>query len=619
VDESSTGSDALDKAAGRDLIVLDVHLPDLSGFEVCRRLRARPETAHIPVLHLSAALTDAHDQHIGLKAGADGYLIRPVDAAVLVATVRTLLFARHAEQLRLDADAKFAAMFKFAPTPMATLDAEQRYESVNPAYCALTGYAADEIVGRSASEFAAPGALTPLAASEVAVRPDLALWEGVLPLQRKDGSVVQVEWRVAREPVNGVCIVLATDITRRLQAEAERESLLTSERAARAEAERSNRLKDDFLATLSHELRNPLNAIVGWASVLRDVSGLPPLVSRGIDAIDRNSKMQTQLIADLLDYAGITFGKMRLSREPVCVAAAIQAAVDAQRAAAASKGIELHCETGDGTAVVHADPGRLQQIVWNLLSNAIKFTPSGGRIWISGAAGAVDYRIVVRDNGKGIAPEFLPRLFERFSQQDAGTNKTHGGLGIGLSIVKHLVALHGGSVAVDSAGENRGATFTVVLPLAREQRCCPGAAMTHDGEDCERPLWGTIAMVVEDDRDARELVCQILADAGAQAIEADCADSAIRRIAGSAVNLLISDIGMPLKDGYTLLRELRRCGYDAERLPAIALTAFASVQDRNSALAAGFDDHVAKPIDTVHFIQRVAALRRLRQGVDSKH
>jgi PAS domain S-box-containing protein len=601
--QATTGGAALAAAPQADLVVLDINLPDMDGFEVCRRLRASPTTAQLPVLHLSATFTQTSDFELGLEAGADSYLTRPVEAPVLLATVRTLLFARHADLIRRGLDAKLRTMFKLAPIAIAMLDQTLKYESVNPAFCALTGYAPDELVGfPAAMVFGIQASEFELATSVSADSPH----QGQMSFRRKDHTTAQVEWRLAVESVTGARILVMTDISYRLQTELERENLLTREREARSAAERSNRLKEEFLATLSHELRNPLNAILGWATVLGRAQDLPPTVSRGIQAIERNSKLQAQMIADLLDYAGISFGKIRLTPSTTDPYAVVRAALDVVNESAVARKIDVRSSFDGEGGAVEADPSRLQQIVWNLLSNAIKFSPEGGTVEVEASQVESSFRLIVRDHGKGISPEFLPRIFERFSQQESSSTKSYGGLGLGLAIVKQLVELHHGSIEVYSAGEDLGATFTVNIPLS-DRLLVPGISDSQLLRSLN--LSGVVALVVEDDRDARELTKRILTDAGAQVIEAANAEAALKCIIGTGANFLISDIGMAGKDGYQLIRSLRGRGFGADVLPALALTAFARNQDRADALAAGFQDHVVKPIDPSTLISRVSSLR----------
>jgi CheY-like chemotaxis protein len=334
---------------------------------------------------------------------------------------------------------------------------------------------------------------------------------------------------------------------------------------------------------------------------------LPEAVAAGLRSIERNARFQAQMIADLLDYAGITFGKMRLIVSSIDPYPVILAALDAVSGSAQAASVEVNASLGEEPIIIDADATRLQQILWNLLSNAIKFCPRGGHVHLDAHRSGDFLEMVVTDNGRGIEPEFLPRIFERFSQQDATTTRSHGGLGLGLAIVKQLTELHGGSVHASSAGMGHGAKFAVTIPLSRKE-AIPGRSDDHGDDSFD--FSAVIALVVEDDDDARELTKRILADAGATVIEAASADEAVARVASSKANILISDIGMAQQDGYQLVRKLRSAGYGPDVLPAIALTAFARSEDRAEALAAGFQGHLVKPLDPQTLISQVAFLRR---------
>ena len=594
--EATNGTDAL-AAAGQDvgLIILDINLPDIDGLEVCRRLRARTNTAYLPIIHLTATFVANDDMLQGLSAGGDSYLTHPVDPPVLIATVRALLFARQADVLKRTTDARFRTIFELASSGIALMDPDLVFRDVNPEFCRLAARDRADIIGKKCVDIIAPGH------EEICGQLHRSLgnggrWEGTLPVARPDGSMAVVEWRIVAENSHGVRIAIATNVT-------EREKLLSSERAARSEAERSNRLKDEFLATLSHELRNPLNAMLGWASVLKRKNVTPQMLEQGLDAIERNSRVQSHLIEDLLDFAGIRFGKMRVDMDAIPPARAVESAAEVVQTQASNKGVELHLHVADRDAHVLADESRLQQVVWNLLSNAIKFTPPGGRIDVRARVVNLQYEIAVTDTGRGISAEFLPQIFERFSQQESGTGKSFAGLGIGLTIVKHLVDIHHGTIEVDSEGLGKGATFRVSLPLTERR---PSALPTDQSTRLKRVR----VLVVEDDPDARALIVRILTDAGAHVSDAPNAEAAMAHIKTTVPDVLVSDIGMAQLDGYQLLRNLRSAGFDAARLPAIALTAFSRVQDRADALAAGFQAHLAKPVKAESLISAVANLAR---------
>jgi signal transduction histidine kinase/ActR/RegA family two-component response regulator len=493
-------------------------------------------------------------------------------------------------------NANLDAMFALAPAAIAILDADFKHQRVNASYCALTGCSAEELLGAPA------GPLLGLPATGAEKQGG-----GEIQLTRKDGSIAMLHWKVAAEPRSNAHILVLTDVTELKRLDMERENLLESERSARADAERSNRLKDEFLATLSHELRNPLNAILGWSTLLSRTKDLPAPVMRAVAAIERNSRLQAQMIADLLDYAGIAFGKMRLVATILDPYPVLRAALDVVQSSAQAADVTIRASFGDDGALVEADPARLQQIVWNLLSNAIKFSRAGGRVELDARQRGENFELSVRDDGVGITQDFLPRIFDRFSQQDASSTRTHSGLGLGLAIVKQLVILQGGSIAASSDGPGRGAAFVVCLPLTENAQ---GLSLSDSQMLRTADLSGVVALVVEDDVDARDLTKRILTDAGAAVVEVASADAALQCIQSCHANILISDIGMAGTDGYQLMRALRQRGYGPEKLPALALTAFARMQDRNESIAAGFQDHLVKPIDAQVLVARVGKLRR---------
>jgi PAS domain S-box-containing protein len=396
----------------------------------------------------------------------------------------------------------------------------------------------------------------------------------------------------------------------------EREALLESERAARTAAERMSDVKDEFLATLSHELRTPLNAILGWSQVLRSGARGEEDYLKGLETIERNARVQTQLIDDLLDMSRITSGKLRLDVQPLQPVSFIEAAVETVRPAADAKGISLERVLDPAAGPISGDPGRLQQVVWNLLSNAIKFTPRNGKVQILLERVNSHIEISVADTGVGIRPEFIPHLFERFRQGDASTTRNFGGLGLGLSIVKSLVELHGGTVSVRSAGHGQGTTVTVHLPLPvvhRSQdtgdRLHPKSPDTTVTAFVAAELAGVKVLVVDDQSDARDLIKRVLEDCDAEVITARTANEALVLVEAHKPDVLLSDIGMPEADGFELLRRVRALGpARGGKVPAIALTAFARSEDRTRALRAGFLVHVSKPVDPSELVATVASV-----------
>ena len=410
------------------------------------------------------------------------------------------------------------------------------------------------------------------------------------------------------------------DVTARKNADAEREALLASERAARTQAERSSRMKDEFLATLSHELRTPLNAIVGWSQILSSTEQPKAEdLAEGLRVIERNARAQAQLIEDLLDMSRIISGKVRLDVQPVDVAHVIDAAVASLAPAANAKSIRIQKIVEPLGGPVMGDPSRLQQVIWNLLSNAIKFTPKDGRVQVISKLVNSHTEIIVSDTGCGILPEFLPHVFERFRQADASTTRRHGGLGLGLAIVKHLAEMHGGDVRVASPGENLGATFTVRLPLAIVHQHEPNSARdnlhprvsTGVPPECPPVLDGAHVVVVDDERDSRALVKRILEECNAVVSIASSAEEGLALLKNGTTDVLISDIGMPGTDGYQFIRAVRALDEQhGGKVPAIALTAFARSEDRQRAMLAGFDMHIAKPVEPAELIAVVARLTR---------
>lgn len=400
-------------------------------------------------------------------------------------------------------------------------------------------------------------------------------------------------------------------------AQSAREKLLDAERAARADAERASRMKDEFVATLSHELRTPLTPILGWVEVLKRKNSPDPQLAQGLEVIERNARMQTQIVEDLLDMSRIVSGKVRLDIVPVNLVDVIEASVATVKPAADARDIELVVSLDTSAGEIRGDPGRLQQIIWNLLSNAIKFTNRGGRVHISLLRGNANMVIEITDTGQGIAPAFLPHIFERFRQADSSTTRHHGGLGLGLAIVKQLVELHGGSVGAYSSGKGRGTTFTVLLPMAGAQEAHDSAAPesippTMGLPDAPREpasLDGLCVLVIDDDDDARTLIATVLEERGARVVASGTAERALSLLQSTRPQVLISDIGMPEIDGYELMRRIRVLPpVLGGRTPGIALTAFARNEDRKRALHAGYQLHLSKPVEPADLIAAVARI-----------
>jgi CheY-like chemotaxis protein/two-component sensor histidine kinase len=391
--------------------------------------------------------------------------------------------------------------------------------------------------------------------------------------------------------------------------------MLEAERSARIAAQQAARVKDEFLATLSHELRTPLSSILGWTQVLRR-QGVPKPEDfhRAMEIIERNTRAQAQLIEDLLDLSRIMSGRIRLDVQRVAIIDVVRAAIESAEPTAQAKGVRLESILDPSGGIVSGDPERLQQVVWNLLSNAIKFTPKGGRVQVLLQRINSHIEFSVSDNGIGIPASFLPHVFDRFSQKDSSATRSHGGLGLGLAISKQLVELHGGTLQATSPGEGQGATFTVTLPLNIRKMESESAKRVHPTypvaeEVTTLPdLKGIHVLVVDDEPDARDLIQRVLQEQGATVLVASAGEEALRIVETVNPDALISDIGMPHMDGYQLMRRIRAAEPMGRRIPALALTAFARPEDRKKALLAGYQSHLAKPVDLAELVIAIAGL-----------
>jgi PAS domain S-box-containing protein len=405
------------------------------------------------------------------------------------------------------------------------------------------------------------------------------------PIRDRDGTVIGA-------------VLVFRDVTERRRAEGERARLLAAERSARTEAESASRAKDEFLATLSHELRTPLTAIVGWVRLLRTMPLDAPTTTRALETIERNAKVQAQLIDELLDISRIITGQLHLDVRRVDLVSVVQEVTDSLRPAADAKGVRLSTALDPAGGVARGDTARLQQVVWNLLSNAVKFTPEGGEVAVRLARVPAGVELQVRDTGIGIPPEFLPHVFERFSQADATRTRQHGGLGLGLAIVRDLVELHGGTVRAESPGEGGGATVTVVLPGRELESRGPAPPIAAPGLVPPATLRGIRVLLVEDEVDARDLLTTALAQYGAVVTGVASAAEALDLLETLQPDVLVSDIAMPGADGHEFLRQVRgRPPRRGGAVPALALTAYAGADDRRRALQAGFQAHLPKPVD----------------------
>lgn len=616
--EAVTGEAALQLVAQAkpDLIILDVRLPGIDGFEVCRRLKANVTTAFIPVLHLSASFVESRDKAQGLNSGADGYLAQPVEPIELIATIKALLRIRQAEESALSLAREWQTTFDAMNDGVCLLNPEGRIVRCNTAISKLLNQPLNECIGCLHQE------LMPKRLGFVEPTPFILVQE----TRQRESQEVQCGSRwfsVTVDPVfdqevvfTGAVYILA-DVTDRKQAEEERNQLLVREQQARAAAEAANRLKDEFLATLSHELRSPLNAMLGWTRLLNSRKFDEATTVRALQTIERSAKSQAQLVEDLLDVSRIIQGKLRLNTCPVQLVSVIEAVMETVRPAAQAKEIGLQSVLDPTSGLVAGDSDRLQQVIWNLVSNAIKFTPKGGCVQVRLETVNSQVEITVTDTGKGIDPEFVPYVFERFRQADSSSTRVYSGLGLGLAIVRHLVELHGGTVYAHSAGEDKGATFTVKLPRlsvvaeAAHPQHSPRTvdpAVSHDNLPA---LKGVRIVIVDDEPDSRDLLVATLEQCEAKVFAFASAHEALVAVSQLKPDVLVSDIGMPLEDGYSLIRKVRQLPAEqGGHIPAIALTAYARAEDRTRAIASGFQMHIPKPVEPAELATVVASLAK---------
>ncbi len=772
--EATTGTEALEMAVSSrpDLIILDVQLPDFNGFEVCGRLKANPATACIPVLHLSATFVEGKDKAEGLDSGADGYLVQPVEAIELIATVRALLRIRKAEELALAQAQEWQTTFDAMNDGVFLLNSQGRVLRCNWAMSQFLQKPQVEIIGYSHQELMQSVlGLTEVTAffraQETGRREKLELqasgqWYAVTidPMLSQEGAfsgavyrvvditdrrraeesvrflseasavlsasldykitlnnlaqitvptladccvfdvigadeqVQRVAWRhgdptkqawfeqvqyyippnssknhptikalfrgessfvadvtdqwlqeiafseqylqftrdidlqslllvplISHNQVLGALTLGLTKSSGRRYTAADlslvedlahRASLALANARLYRESQETNRMKDEFLATLSHELRSPLNSMLGWAKLLNTRSFDAATTKRAMEIIERNARVQAQLVEDLLDVSRIIQGKFRLDVRPVELLNVVESALEAVRPAAEAKEIQLSAALDPGVSAMAGDSTRLQQVFWNLLSNAIKFTPKGGQVMVILEQVDGYLEIAIADTGQGISPEFVPYVFERFRQADSSITRSFSGLGLGLAIVRHLVELHGGIVYAQSQGEDLGSTFTVklpILPVRVEVQPLPVYPTIERGlSEVNLPsLKGIRVLVVDDELDSREFTAMVLEECGAVVVAAASVSEALAAFAKASFDVLVSDIGMPEADGYSLIARIRGMKQYG-KIPAVALTAYARVEDKSKAIAAGFEMHLSKPVEPAELATVVASL-----------
>ncbi|HST53840.1 MAG TPA: PAS domain S-box protein [Pyrinomonadaceae bacterium] len=531
-----------------------------------------------------------------------------------------------------ESEERYRSLLENANDIIYSHDLEGNYLTINRACENVTGYTREEILGGlKISQVVAPEHLDLARRMMEQKLRDLSPTVYAVDIITKDGRrlTLEVSTRISYRDGQPVAVEgIARDVTERKRIEAERAHLYERAVSARHEAEEANRLKDEFLATLSHELRTPLTSILGWAHML-DGGSLDEATTRNaVRVIRRNAEHQQQLVDDILDASRIITGKLKVEIGPMRLMPVVDGAIEAVGPAAAAKGVEIACAFDPGAEVISGDAHRLQQVVWNLLSNAVKFTPAGGRVKVSVERLPAHVRIAVSDTGEGVAPDFLPHVFERFRQADGSTTRRHGGLGLGLSIVRYLVEAHGGTVHVYSAGRGQGATFAVDIPASgarapvqaagangRQAGSAYGRAAsvkleeTEDGDDVPPALVGLRVLLVDDDADALALLRLLLEKNGAEVFAVGSASAVLEAFAGFRPDVILSDIGMPGGDGFELLKRVRALGESrGGDVPALALTAYASEVDRERSLAAGFHQHLAKPVDPQALVAAIAAI-----------
>lgn len=517
-------------------------------------------------------------------------------------------------------EVRYRRLFESARDGILILNAVTlKITDVNPFMTELLGYSREEFLGKELWEI---GLFSDKAASQKAFRElqvDGYLRYEDLPLQTTWGEPREVEFvsNVYQEDSRQVIQCNIRDITDRKRREQERGLLLQREQEAHAEADNANGIKDEFLALLSHELRTPLTSILGWSDLLINGKLDDVAAQHALEVIGRNARAQRQLIDDLLDISRIITGKMRLEVRPVELGPLIETVVEVLRPAADARSIHLQTVLDPLTSPISGDPQRLQQVIWNLLTNAIKFTPKGGSVEVRLERIESHVELAISDTGQGIEAEFLPYVFDRFQQSDSSSTRRHGGLGLGLSIVRQLVELHGGTVTARSPGPEEGTTFKVILPLMSVHHIVSDEEMratlivTKPPADSQPSLAGLRVLVVDDEPDARELIAAVLIGRGAEVVAVECAVEALAELERQRFDLLLSDIGMPGMDGYALIEEIRRLPAErGGRVPAAALTAYAGFQDRMRAFTAGYQTHISKPVEPAELVNVVANLAK---------
>jgi PAS domain S-box-containing protein len=646
--KAHSGPEALRHLLRNDfaVILLDVHMPQMDGFETASLIRQRQRSANTPIIFLTAVSdTETHASR-GYSLGAVDYIQMPIAPEVLKAKVavfvelflkneqvrqqaeaqRAVQEMEHARRLaeaadRLDFETRRNRFFTLAVDMLGIAGFDGYFRQLNPAWERALGFPEKELLQAPIGHFVHPEdrELTDSQFRRLAEGASTARFEN--RHLHRDGTYRWLSWTASSFQGEGLAYVFVRDVTEQKAAEEARLQLVR-EQEARLVAQRENESKDQFLATLSHELRAPLMPILTWTSMLRSGSLDDAGHARAFEVIDRNARLQAQLIADLLDVSRIVSGKLRVDLQSMDLCTVVERGLEAVRSVAAAKAIRLVESIPETPVHVLGDPERLQQVVWNLAANAVKFTPEGGLVQVRLENDGAQACLSVADTGVGIPADFLPQVFERFRQAETGSARAHGGLGLGLTIVRHLVEAHGGNVRAASAGVGRGARFEVRLPAREEGPRLERPADVGEARaaaDLSGLLEGSSLLVVDDDPEILEVLRVLFEQSGARVTAVESADDAFRRLDQERPDAIVCDIGMPDVSGYSFLEALRlRPSGTGGDVPALALTAYASPEDAARAYAAGFQAHLAKPVEPLRVLQTVAGLTR-RPRPDSSY
>lgn len=657
--KAQSGEEALRCLLHQDfaVILLDVQMPSMDGFETAALVRQRERSRSTPIIFLTAFNTNDELMVKGYSLGAVDYLFKPINPTILTSKVTVFvdLFKKNLEVKRQAAqlaaingelkhsEERFRLLSRCSPVGIFLMDTNGRYTYANPSCQAICGFTVQEnwqTDWTNSIHFQDRNRV--LTEWSDCIRQGQA-YSDEFRIETLDSGLKWVHVRSSpmladRGELLGH-VGTIEDITDRKQAETARDQIIR-EQAARQQAEAANRMKDEFLAIVSHELRTPLNSILGWSQLLLNRRLDETTTSRALQTIERNARSQAQLIEDILDVSQIIRGKLRLVMQPVQIISLLEAVMESVRPLADDRSIHIENQFDPSVDKVYGDSERIRQIIWNLLSNAIKFTSENGRVTVKltrvtkeqlaarNSSRSIDHtfydidtcltstlpetaeyaQIQVSDTGIGISADFLPHVFDRFRQADSTTTRPYGGLGLGLAIVHHLVEQHGGAIWADSDGEGKGSTFTVSLPLLAAEADEAAADASQADQNGKVPSLDQVqVLVVEDHDDTRDFIVMVLQQAGAEVTAVASVNEALQHLECEQPHVLISDIGMPQEDGYKLIRQVRDQEANQEQhIPAIALTAYVRAEDQNKALEAGFEMHVAKPVEPGELVVLVA-------------